>query len=118
MRRARADELVLSRTIKNAELIRVDGVDNSWKTFIEQKCDALAGLRPRLVTDNANLPGSRILEGRFTAIQQAIGTPKARAASAKFLADFVEEAKASGFVGKVIETNKVRGVNVAPAAKG
>ena len=32
--------------------------------------------------------------------------------------DFVEEAKASGLVAKFIEQHKVRGLSVAPSAKG
>jgi len=62
------------------------------------------------------LLGARVLEGRFTAVQQAVGTPKARTASAAFLAQFVEEAKASGLVARLIERHGVRGVSVAPVA--
>ena len=78
--------------------------------------EALAGLRPRLVMDAEKLPGSRVLEGRFTAIQQAIGTPKGRDAGARYLREFVEDVKASGLVARVIEGNGVRGVSVAPEA--
>ena len=45
----------------------------------------LAGLRPRLLTDAETLPGSRILDGQFTAVQQAIGTARAKTAGAAFL---------------------------------
>lgn len=108
--------LYLSRSIKNAELVNAEGLDASWDLFVKEKLDALAGLRPRLVTDVEKLPGARLLEGRFTAVQQAVGTPKARSASAAFLAQFVEEAKATGLVARLIERHGVRGVNVAPAA--
>lgn len=108
--------LYLARSIKNAELVNAEGLDASWELFIDQKLDALAGLRPRLVSDVEKLPGARVLDGRFTAVQQAVGTPKARTASAAFLAAFVEEAKASGLVARLIERHGVRGVNVAPAA--
>jgi len=108
--------LYLARSIKNAELVNAEGLDASWDLFINQKLDALAGLRPRLVTDVEKLPGARVLDGRFTAVQQAVGTPKARSASAAFLAAFVEEAKSSGLVARLIERHGVRGVNVAPAA--
>jgi polar amino acid transport system substrate-binding protein len=52
----------------------------------------------------------------FTAVQQAIGTPKARAASAAFLAAFIEQAAVSGPVARLIERLGVEDVNVAPAA--
>jgi len=62
------------------------------------------------------LPGSRILEGRFTAIRQAIGTPRGRDAGAAYLRDFIEDVKASGFVAQAMEKHGVRGVSVAPSA--
>lgn len=108
--------LYLNRSIKNAELVNAEGLDASWELFVREKLDVLAGLRPRLVTDVEKLPGARVLDGSFTAVQQAVGTPKARIASAAFLAAFVEEVKASGLVARLIERHGVRGVNVAPAA--
>jgi polar amino acid transport system substrate-binding protein len=111
-----AYDLYLSRSIKHAELVHANGVDASYELFVREKLDALAGLRPRLVKDVQNLPGARVLEGRFTAVQQAIGTPKARVAAAAFLAAFIEEAKASGLVARLIERHGVQGVNIAPAA--
>jgi polar amino acid transport system substrate-binding protein len=112
-----AYELWLSDNIKHARLIMAQGLGGSFDTFVEQKLDALAGLRPRLVDDAKNLPGARILEGKFTAVQQAIGTKPDRVAGAAFLRDFVEEVKASGFVASLIEKHGVTGrLTVAPPA--
>ena len=49
------------------------GMEGSFALFVDEKLDVLAGLRPRLLADAARLPGSRVLDGRFTAVQQAIG---------------------------------------------
>lgn len=111
-----AYELYLTRSLKNAELVRIKGPDNAFKQFVSDKLDALAGLRPRLVTDHEKLPGSRVLDGKFTAVQQAAGTPKGRTAGAKYLREFIEDVKASGLVARTIENNKVRGLTVAPKA--
>ena len=111
-----AYELYLSRTIKNAELVKDKGGDLCFKRFVDEKFDALAGLRPRLITDQTKLPGSRILEGSFTAVQQAAGVPKGRAAAAKYLSAFIEEVKASGLVAKAIKDNNVVGLTIAKAA--
>ena len=105
--------LWLTANIRHAELIRVDSIDDSLAVFVDQKLDALAGLRPRLMADVLTLPGARILEGQFANVQQAIGTPKANGAAAAFLKDFVEEAKASGLVARLIEKHGVRGLSVA-----
>ena len=108
--------LYLARTIKHAKLITTQGLDSSFDVFVSQKLEALAGLKPRLLTDVQKLPGARILDGQFTAVQQAIGTPKSREASARFLRAFVEEVKASGLVAEAISRNGAQGVSVAPPA--
>ncbi len=110
--------LWLADNIKNAELVKTDGMDASFDLFVKEKLDALAGLRPRLIKDVEKLPGSRLLEGKFSAVQQAIGTKPDRKAGIDFLRGFVEEAKASGLVKSLIEKHGVQGrLTVAPAAK-
>jgi len=108
--------LYLARTIKHAKLVMTQGLDSSFDVFVSQKLEALAGLKPRLLTDVQKLPGARILDGQFTAVQQAIGTAKNREASARFLRAFVEEVKASGLVAEAISRNGAQGVSVAPPA--
>jgi polar amino acid transport system substrate-binding protein len=108
--------LWLDRNIKHATLVRTDTLDSAYEQFVRDKLDALAGLRPRLLSDVGKLPGARILEGQFTAVQQAIGTARNNTAAAAYLRDFVEEAKASGFVARLIERHKVVGLSVAPKA--
>jgi polar amino acid transport system substrate-binding protein len=109
-----AYDLYLSRHIKHAELVRAEGLNASFDLFVNEKLDALAGLRPRLISDVERLPGARILDGRFTAVQQAIGTPRGRETGAAFLRDFVEEAKTNGLVARLIARHGVRGLSVAP----
>lgn len=111
-----AYDLWLERNIKQAELVRAEGLGASYELFVNEKLEALAGLEPRLLTDTENLPGSRILDGQFTAVQQAIGTQKTKEAGAAFLREFVEEAKRSGLVAGFIERHEVRGLSVAPLA--
>ena len=108
--------LWLDRNIKHAELIRSDTLDSAYEEFVNAKLSALAGLRPRLLSDLGKLPGCRILDGRFMSVQQAIGTSRKNPAGAAFLRGFVEEAKASGLVARLIERHKVRGLSVAPPA--
>ncbi|MBL6456779.1 transporter substrate-binding domain-containing protein [Belnapia sp. T6] len=111
-----AYDLWLERNIHQATLIRAESLDGALDLFKAEGLEVLAGLRPRLLTDVEALPGARILDGQFTAVQQAIGTARAKTAGAAFLRDFVEEAKASGLVARLIEQHKVRGLSVAPAA--
>jgi polar amino acid transport system substrate-binding protein len=112
-----AYDLYLTRTLQHATLTRAAGADATFKLFLDEKMDALAGLKPQLEMYQEKLPGSRILEGRFTAVLQAAGTPRGHDVGARYLAAFIEDVKASGFVARAIEKNRIRGLSVAPAAK-
>ena len=109
-----AYDLWLDRNIRHATLVRSNASRSDWQQFTEDRLEAYAGLRPGLLSDVQKLPGSRILDGQFTAVQQAIGTSKANTAGAAFLRSFVEEAKASGFVASLIAKHHVKGLSVAP----
>jgi polar amino acid transport system substrate-binding protein len=110
-----AYDLWLERNIKHAKLVRSDATITATEIFVRDKLDALAGLRPGLLNDIEKLPGARILDGQFSAVQQAVGTARTKPASAAFLHDFVEEAKSSGLVARLIEKHKVVGrLSVAP----
>ena len=109
-----AYDLYLTRNLKHAQLVRAEGLPASFDLFVAEKLDVLSGLLPRLTSEAARLPGARILEGRFTAVQQAIGTPKARAAGAAYLREFVADIKASGLVASLIARYAVKGISVAP----
>jgi polar amino acid transport system substrate-binding protein len=109
--------LWLENNFKQGELLQFDSADAAVKAFVDQKMDAYAGLRPGLLPLLEKLPGARILDGQFTAVQQAVGTPKKNAAGFAFLREFVEEAKKSGVVASLIERHGVTGrLSVAPPA--
>ena len=114
VRAGSAYDLWLTRNLKHATLLRSDTADGPFDQFVAEGLDALAGLRPALISEAGKLPGARILPGNFTAVQQAIGTLKSNTAGAAFLRDFVEEAKRTGFVARLIERHKVVGLSVAP----
>jgi polar amino acid transport system substrate-binding protein len=108
--------LWLENNIKNATLVQVTGAEATLNKFIDEKFDVMAGLRPGLIKDVEKLPGARILDGQFSAVQQAVGTPKKNTAGAQFLSAFVEDAKKSGLVASFIAKHKVKGLSVAPPA--
>ena len=110
-----AYDLYLTRSLRHAELTRGQGADATFKLFSSGGFDALAGLRPSLLSLEKKLEGSRVLADYFTTVQQAIGTPKSNDAGAKFLMEFAEEAKANNFVASLIEHYGLTGrLSVAP----
>jgi polar amino acid transport system substrate-binding protein len=109
-----AYDLYLSRNLKNATLVRAKGIEGSYQAFLKDKLEVLAGLKPRLTSDAEKTPGSRVLDGQVTGVQQACGTTRKRLAGAKYLQEFIEDVKRSGLVAKTIDRHGVKGVNVAP----
>ncbi len=102
--------LWLERNITRADLTLLDELGGAYDAWVERGIDALGGLRPGLIGDQERTPGSRLLDGRFATVQQAIGTPKGRdGAGFEYLVRFVEAAKASGLVADLIEANGVDG---------
>ena len=103
-----AYDLYLTRTIKNATLVRGEGLGGAVDLFAEGKVDVLAGLRPGLIADAARLQGN-VLTGRFTTVQQAMGSHRGNEALSKELASFVEEAKTNGLVEGLIKKHGMEG---------
>ncbi|RYE30199.1 MAG: transporter substrate-binding domain-containing protein [Hyphomicrobiales bacterium] len=110
--------LWLERNVQAAELVSGIGFDGAYRHFVDQKLDALAGLRPKLIEDEKTLLGSRLLPGRFMAVQQALGTPKASGIAIGYLRSFVLAAIESGIVAQLIARHGVTGLSVAEPASG
>ena|SRR5688572_12209244 len=108
-----AYDLFLARNLKFAQLVSAAGPDASAELFFKDHLDALAGIRPMLVEIARDNPDTRVLEGRFSVVQQAVGTPRGHDAAAQYVRDFVEKIKSSGFVAKTIEKNRILGVTVS-----
>lgn len=104
-----AYDLYLTRTLKHAELVRGDNLAGSVVMFGEKQLPVLAGLRPALIEDQKKFAGSRILDGMFTSVEQAVGSNPANRESAAWLSDFVEKLKADGTIQKWIDNHGVTG---------
>jgi len=105
--------LYLNRTLRHATLVEAVGLPASFDLFTGSHLDALAGLKPRLLDDAKKLAGARLLDGRFTAVQQSMGVRASNAAAAQYLSAFVEEIKSSGLLRTTIARHDVRGLSIA-----
>lgn len=111
-----AYDLFLTREIRNAQLVRVQGAQGVFDSLHAGQVEVGAGIRQVLEAEAARAPGLRLLPGRFMVIQQAMGTPASRGAeAAAALAGFVEEMKAGGFVAEALARHRIQGASVAPA---
>jgi len=109
-----AYDLFLTRELKHADIVRAPTSPTVVDVFVEQKLEVAAGVKQQLESDLARFAGHRLLPGRFMVIQQAMGTPKSRGAdAAQYLAAYVEEMKASGFVADALQRHGIQGASVA-----
>jgi len=109
-----AYDLYLTRTLKRAQLVRAPTSPAALELFVNEKLEAAAGVKQPLVQFARANPNVRVMDGRFMAIEQAMGTPRGREAGARYLRQFVEEMKASGFVAGALERSGQGDAMVAP----
>lgn len=113
-----AYDLYLTRTIKNAEIVRAStgGGRASIDLFNAERFEVAAGVRQPLAEYAKTDPNVRVMEQRFMAIEQAMGMPKGRSDAHVYLKGFVEEMKRSGFVADALKATHQPDAQVAPAA--
>jgi polar amino acid transport system substrate-binding protein len=109
-----AYDLFLSREIRRAMLVRAPTSPEVVNLMVVQKLEVAAGVRQQLEADAQRVPGVRLLAGRFMVINQAMAVPRGRDAGARYVHDFIEEMKASGFVAQALARHRVEGAAVAP----
>jgi polar amino acid transport system substrate-binding protein len=113
-----AYDLYLTRTLKRAQLIRVPTSPEAIAVFLRDRLEAAAGVKQPLLQFAKTHPNVRVMDGRFMVIEQAMGTPKGRETGARYLREFIEEMKASGFVARGLEKSGQSDATVAPKATG
>ncbi|MFO1315142.1 MAG: ABC transporter substrate-binding protein [Burkholderiales bacterium] len=111
-----AYELYLARTIRHAQLVRAPTGPEAIEMFLRDGLEAAAGVKSPLVAFARGRTDVRVMDGRFMAIEQAMGTPKGRVAGSRYLRGLIEALKASGFVAEGLARSGQRDAIVAPAA--
>jgi polar amino acid transport system substrate-binding protein len=112
-------ELYLSRTLRQAELKSIQGLnaDTAQKMLTAGEIDAYATNRQRLSEMAAKFPGLRLLPDNFFAVEQAMIVAKGNATAVSFLDEFIDASRASGFLKTMIDQAKLSGVEPAPSSK-
>jgi polar amino acid transport system substrate-binding protein len=110
-----AYDLYLTRSLKQAEIVRAQTSAAVVELFLKENHEVAAGVKQQLEADARRTSGVRLLPGRFMVINQAMASQRGREAGARYVRDFIEEMKATGFVAKALEGHKVQGAAIAPA---
>ncbi len=110
-----AYDLFLTRTLKQAAVVREAGAEAALAAFHSQQIEVLAGIRQMLETEAAQDASLRLLPGNFMLIQQAMGCPRSFPALAtQHLSQFVATMISNGFVGDALKRHGIQGASVAP----
>lgn len=114
-----AYDLHLSRVLKNAELVRYPTSQAAIDAFVggQDGLGAAAGVRQALAVAARKDSRFRVVDGAFMSIDQAAGVPKSRPQASRYLNDFVEEMKASGFVARKLAESGNADATIAPPAR-
>jgi polar amino acid transport system substrate-binding protein len=102
-------ETRLPRVLKNASVVVVPSIKEAPKFFDAKELDALATNKPILFELSDDLPGSRVLPGRWAVEHVAIAIPKGREAGHAFLRGFTDEVKKNGVLERAVTLSGLRG---------
>jgi polar amino acid transport system substrate-binding protein len=107
--------LALERRVKNAELVAAETPDGAFDLLSTGRADGFASVRPALIGYSDRLEGSQVLDDRYGVNLLSMALAKERTGDLAYVTEFVENAKASGFVKQIVSRAGLRGMTVAPA---
>jgi polar amino acid transport system substrate-binding protein len=112
---ASSTDLVLSRDLRHAQLLRPETIANGVGMLNAGTIDLFASNKATLYEMSDHVPGSRVLAGGWGMERHALALPKGRDAALPYARAFVADAAASGLLRKAIARAGLRGAVVARA---
>jgi polar amino acid transport system substrate-binding protein len=111
--RNHASTMALTRMVKHAELVGFDLPDDTFNALRDGNAEAFAAPRQILVEYAERLSGSRVLDEGYGVNRVGIAVAKHRDGLLSYLTEYVEEAKASGLIERLIAEADLRGFQAA-----
>src|SRR5262249_18386181 len=110
-----AGDYFLTRTLKNATLVRNPGgnLEIAVKQLQSGEIAAYAANRQRLTELIARVPGLRILPDNFYGVEQAVIVKKGNKPLLEFVQRQIDDARSSGLIAGAIKRANLAGVDVA-----
>lgn len=105
-----ATDSFLSRTLKNAVLVRlVGGLVSAREAISFGRADVYADYTHIAYRLEAEIPGATVLLAPFNVARMSIAIPKANAAALPIVNDFVHDARRDGVIANAIKRADLRG---------
>jgi polar amino acid transport system substrate-binding protein len=110
-----ASSRAAQRYLTNVTVGLVKSTDEGFELLRAGKVDVTGGSRESLVVLSKLLPDSRVLDGGYLDSYVAVAVPKGRPAALAYASAFVEEAKASGLVRRILDSFGMQTSVIPPA---
>lgn len=108
-----ASALALRRIVRQCDLVGVALPEDAFALLKAGKVDALAFPRDQLLDFAERLPGAHVLAEGYGVNRVGMAVRQGRGALLAYLNEFVDDAKTSGLLQRIIERGKLRGFAVA-----
>ncbi|GAC1374515.1 MAG: transporter substrate-binding domain-containing protein [Acidimicrobiales bacterium] len=108
-----ANDLYLSRTLKQAAIVRADTLAAEEALLVAGSIDAASFNRDGLLAFTSKTAGYRVLDDSYQDVKHAIAVPKGHGAGLSYVQDFVKSIKANGDVSGALQKNGLVGERVA-----
>jgi polar amino acid transport system substrate-binding protein len=102
-------ERTLPKLLANATVVPAQNLKYAIQMLERRELDAFATNKPTLFEMSDQMPGSRVLDGRWGEEHIAVAIPKGRESGMEYVRRFVEEAQSSGLLAKSVEQAGLRG---------
>lgn len=108
-------DAALPARLAQATLMRTGSIAELQALLDDGRADVIVATKATLFAAARERPGARLLDDRVLVESVGMAVPKGRdAAASRYVAAFVDQAKAQGLVASAIERAGLRGVIVAP----
>jgi polar amino acid transport system substrate-binding protein len=111
-----SSDAVLSRDLKNAQVVRAETVGAGVQMLSAGTLDLYATNKATLFEMADKLPGARMLDGNWGQEQHALAIPLGRAGGLPYARAFIAAAMASGLVQAAVTRAGLRGASLAGAS--
>jgi polar amino acid transport system substrate-binding protein len=103
----------LPKILPNATVVPAQNSGRAIEMFERRELDVFATNKPTLFEMSDQMPGSRVLDGRWGVEHIAIAIPRGRETAMEYLCRFVEEVQTSGLLSQAVARAGLRGVVTA-----
>ena len=100
----------IPKLLPNATVVPAQSAAHAIEMFERRELDLFATNKPTLFEMSDQMPGARVLGGRWGVENIALAIPKGREAAMGYLRSFVEEAQTRGLLAQVVERAGLRGM--------